>query len=374
MRSLARHIPFLWLHVFSGAILVAVLLTCPGKVLYAANEGLLRDFEIFAEIERIGSSTGMSLAPILAYEPTFGLIYGGAVFLEKPFAPEYAFNSRLAFSTEGEYSVLLSLKKFYYPDRHFHLELEMDDFARPYYGEGMNTDASDQIFLQGMVSRFLYFLKYRTSGKVSWGPFLDFRSADSTGVDGSDVIPPEYEEVSLGFGLNLFYDGRDSQLSPTTGVYDTLILRLVPNYLTSYDDSSTFFQAEVDHRIFRSPTAGLILAGRFHLGSSWGRPSYQYRYSLGGPYELRGFYNNRFRGKRFYCLQGEVRKNLNSIISGAVFAEVGEVTDGDFDSPETSFGAGLRMTLPPDHIAKVRLDFAWAQDQQSIYFIFGEAF
>ena len=87
---------------------------------------MLRDLDIFAEIDRLGSSTGMSLAPILAYEPTFGLIYGGAIFLEKPFAPEYAFNGRLAFSTEGEYSALVSLKKFYYPDRHFHLELEVE--------------------------------------------------------------------------------------------------------------------------------------------------------------------------------------------------------------------------------------------------------
>lgn len=350
------------------------MVICPPKTLFAEHKGLLHEFDVFAEIDRIGSSTGMSLAPILAYEPTFGLIYGGAIFLEKPFAPQYEFNSRLAFSTEGEYSVLVSLKRFYYPDRHFHLELEVDDFARPYYGEGMSTAASEEIFLEGTVSRLLYFLKWRKSGKVSWGPFLDFRGVDPGGVDGSDVVPPEYDEASLGTGFWFSYDGRDSKLSPTSGVHDTLILRLVPDSLTSYEGSSTFYQAEVDHRIFGSPIGGLVLAGRIHLGASWGQPSYQYRYSLGGPYELRGFFTNRFRGKRFYSLQGEVRKDLFWIFSGAVFAEMGEVTDGSFDSPETSFGAGLRMTLPPDHIAKVRLDFSWAKDQKSIYFIFGEAF
>jgi len=269
---------------------------------------------------------------------------------------------------------LVSLKKYYYPDRHFHLELEVDDFARPYYGEGMSTTASDKIFLEGTVSRILYFLKNQTTGKISWGPFLDFRSADSKGVDGSDVAPPVYNEASLGTGFWFFFDERDSKLNPSTGVYDTLILRMVPNSLTSYEGTSTFYQAEVDHRIFGSPAEGLVLAGRIHLGNSWGQPSYQYRYSLGGPYELRGFFTNRFRGKRFYSLQGEVRKNLFWIVIGAFFADMGEVTDSSFDSPETSFGGGLRMTLPPDHIAKVRLDFAWARDQSSIYFIFGEAF
>ena len=355
-------------------ILVALLVMYPGKALLAENKGLVNEIDIFSEIDRIGSSTGMSLAPILAYEPTFGLIYGGAVFLEKPFAPQYEFGSRLAFSTEGEYSAFVSLRRFYYPERLYHLELEVDDFARPYYGEGMSTNASEKIFLKGTVSRVLYFLKIQTTGKISWGPFLDFRGADSKGVDGDAVPPPVYDEASLGSGPWFFYDGRDNKLSPTDGVYDTLILRLVPDFLTSYEGVSAFFQAELDHRIFRSPAEGLVLAGRIHLGNSWGQPSYQYRYSLGGPYELRGFFTNRFRGKRFYSLQAEVRKDLFWIFSGAAFAEMGEVTDSSFESPETSFGAGLRMTLPPDNIAKVRLDFAWARDQHSIYFIFGEAF
>lgn len=342
--------------------------------MFAEDKDLLRELDIFSEIDRIGSSTGMSVAPILAYEPTFGFIYGGAIFMEKPFAPQYEFGSRLAFSTEGEYSALVSLKKFYYPDRHFQLELEVDDFARPYYGEGMSTTASERIFLEGTVSRVLYFLKNQKTGKISWGPFLDFRGVDSKGVNGRDVAPPVYSEASLGTGLWFFFDGRDNKLSPSSGVYDTLILRLVPGSLSSYKGISTFYQAEVDSRIFGSPADGLVLAGRIHLGNSWGQPSYQYRYSLGGPYELRGFFTNRFRGKRFYSFQGEVRKDLFWIVSGAFFADMGEVTDSSFDSPETSFGAGLRMTLPPDHIAKVRLDFAWTKDQNSIYFIFGEAF
>ena len=333
-----------------------------------------RELDLYGEIAQLGSSTGMSIAPILAYEPTFGMIYGGALFLEKPFAPQYSFNSRLAFSTEGEYSTLVSLKKHYGPRNYYHLELEVDDFARPYYGEGMDTSASRKIFLEGTVSRLLYFLKCMKNGQVSWGPFLDFRGANPEEVEGGGVAPPEYEEATLGLGLCFFFDGRDSQLSPTTGVFDTLTLRLVPDALSSFRDTEAFFQAEVEHRIFHSPAPGTVLAGRVHLANSWGRPSYQYRYFLGGPYELRGFYTNRFRGKRFYSFQGEVRQDLFWIFSGAVFADVGEVTDDRFERPEASVGAGLRMTLPPDHIAKVRLDFAWAKDQQSIYFIFGEAF
>lgn len=356
-----------------GSLIFAAVLSS-ASALHAAHEGLMHPMDVFEEITRIGSTTGMSIAPVLAYEPTFGLIYGGAVFLEKEFAPEYSFNGRLAFSTEGEYSALAKIIKNFGPQKYYHLELEVDDFARPYYGEGMNTSASDEIMLEGTVTRFLYFLNNHASGELTWGPFLEFRGVDDDGAEGNDLVPPEYEEASLGVGLGLVYDGRDSDLSPTSGIFDMLTLRLVTDSMTSYEGSHTFFQVEVDHRNFTSLSDGFVLAGRIHLGVSSGTPSYQYRYSLGGPYELRGFLVNRFRGKHFYNLQGEVRKDLFWIFSGAAFAELGEVTDDRFNSPETSVGAGFRMTLPPDHIAKVRMDFAWAKDQQAIYFIFGEAF
>jgi len=364
-----RHFPRL-----TDVFLIIILLIHPASEVWAEHESFKNIPEILNEISKLGSSTEMSLAPILAYDPTFGTIYGGAVFLEKPFATRYRFNGRLAFSTRGEYSAMVALERYFGPKNYFHLEVELDDFARPYYGEGMKTDPDKRIFLKGTVPRAMFFVKFIESWKISMGPFLDFRGAEKKGVEGNDITPPEYNENTLALGMNLFYDDRDSRLDPTSGVFDTLIIRYVPKALSEYKGGNSFFQAEVDHRIFYSPADGTVLAGRLHLAKSWGVPSYQYRFSLGGPYDLRGFYVNRFRGDRLWSAQAECRQDLFWIFSGAVFAEEGEVTDNHFGSPETSYGAGIRMTLPPDNIAKVRLDFAWARDQHSIYFIFGEAF
>ena len=350
------------------------MLVYPGPMSYATHTGMEHELDEYGDLAPVKSDTGMSLAPILAYEPTFGTIYGGAVFLDRFIAPQYRFHTRLAFSTEGEYSALFDLKKWVGTNTYFHLEVEVDDFARPYYGEGMDTERDKDIRLEGTVSRVLYFLKFMENWKVSMGPFLDYRGAEQADIEGTGVAAPVYDERTLGLGMRFFYDIRDSHLSPTSGVFDTLTIRYVPDSLSTFKGGDTFFQAEVDHRIFYSPAPGTVLAGRLHLARSWGDPSYQYRYSLGGAYELRGFFNNRFRGDNLYVVQGEFRRHLFWIFSGAVFAEAGEVTDDRFDSPETSYGGGLRMTLPPDHIAKVRLDFAWAKDQKSIYFIFGEAF
>jgi outer membrane protein assembly factor BamA len=333
-----------------------------------------QELQEYGELALVRSGPGISLAPILAYEPTFGMIYGGAVFMERTLPPQYRFDTILAFSTDDEYSVAFGLKKWVQEDTYFHLELDVDNFARPYYGEGMDTSASEKIDIEGTVVAARYFLKFMDKAKISLGPFFDYRSADQAEVVGNDLVPPEYNESTFGLGMYLFYDDRDSELSPSSGVFDTMTIRYVPDSLSTFKGSDSFFQAEVDHRIFYSPAPGTVLAGRLHMAGSWGEPSYQYRYSLGGPYELKGFSTNRFRGDSFYIVQGEVRQDLFWIFSGAAFAEVGEVTDNRFGSPEFSCGGGFRMTLPPDHVAKIRLDFAWAEDEESIYLIFGETF
>ncbi|UCG39044.1 MAG: BamA/TamA family outer membrane protein [bacterium] len=317
--------------------------------------------------------TGVSLAPILVYEPTYGTLFGGAVFLDRPEEPRYRLHIKLLSSSESQYDVLFSLKKWD-GSTFYHIDVEADDFARPYYGEGMDTSRSDQISMEGRSVRVQYYMRCGQGRRLTYGPFLDFRGVDPGEVGGTAIAPPEYEEASLALGLCLSHDVRDSQLSPTSGTFDTLSLRLVPDALTTFEGAHTFFQAEVDHRVIVPLGEGTVLAGRFHAGGSWGRPSYQFRYSLGGPRELRGFYTNRFRGDKFYTVTGEVRQDLFWIFSGAVFAEVGEASDDWFGSPETSWGCGFRFTLPPDHVAKARVDFAWARDQKSIYFIFGEAF
>ena len=266
------------------------------------------------------------------------------------------------------------MQRWFGDNSFYRLEVEIDNFARPYYGEGMGTRPTDRILLRGTTGRLEFVLKWKELGKVTLGPFVDYRCVDVEEIDGNVVIPPAVDEASLSIGMSFFYDSRDNHLSPTRGVYDNLVIRLVPDFLTTYEDSNTFFQAEIDSRMFTSPMDGLVLAGRLHAGGSWGKPSYKFRYTLGGPYALKGYFTNRFRGDKFYLLQGEARKGLLANFSGVAFVEVGEVTDDWFNEHETSFGVGLRASLPPGHVAKIRLDFAWARDQHSIYFIFGETF
>jgi len=334
----------------TGLVLLLVFLYGPRPATCENRIGAIEELEEFVERGTPEVKTGMSLAPILAYEPTFGAVFGGASFFEKPFDPRYRLFTRAAFSSRGEFSVLFNLRRWYRETTFYHFEIEV------------------------VVSRIQCCFNCRKNQAATFGPYLDYRGVHPEGVDGTAIPPPDYDESSLALGYYLTYDRRDSNFSPTEGFFNTARVRVVPDFLSTYGENKTFLQAEVDHRRFRPLGDGLVLAGRLYAGGSWGTPSYQFLYSVGGPYLLRGFFTNRFCGDKFYVIQGELRKQLFWMGSAAMFAEIGEATDDWFRSPKASIGVGLRFTLPPDHVAKARLDFAWAEDQQSVYFIFGEAF
>jgi hypothetical protein len=173
--------------ILIGMFLFTVLLAYPGPGFCVDHSGMEQEIQEYGELTPHQGDIGMSLAPVLAYEPTFGMIYGGAVFLERELLPKYKFNTILAFSEDGEYSVVTNLKKWVGENSYFHLELSVDNFARPYYGEGMDTVATDKIDIEGSVYEASYFLKFEDKGKVSMGPFLEYRSAEQDEIIGDAV-------------------------------------------------------------------------------------------------------------------------------------------------------------------------------------------
>ena len=93
---------------------------------------------------------------------------------------------------------------------------------------------------------------------------------------------------------------------------------------------------------------------------------------MGGAYTLRGFYSNRFRGSRYYAGQMEMRFPLYGRFSGAGFMDVGDITDGAFTGARLSYGCGIRFALNAN--VKLRLDYGTSNDQNGVFFTFGEAF
>ena len=319
--------------------------------------------------------SGTSFTPTFDISPVYDIVYGFAYFRSLPEKPGFEYGTSIHFGSEEGESFIFHYDKWTSPKRQYQTRFSYSTFFDPYYGEGNDTAEDGDINLDGTKYLLQFFAKKEMGNSFDLGPYLDFRSREEDGVDGvpgaSSGIP---DETSLGLGLCLTYDKRDSTMSPTWGQYAQFRLLYVPDALTSLDNEDGFTTGEVDIRLFDSLSPGWIIGGRLHAGTSLGDPSYLYRHTLGGPDNLRGYLMNRFRGTSFYLVQWETRFPLFWIVSGATFFELGDVGDDSFDNPKWSAGFGIRGALPPDWIKIARMDIAWSEDQHAVRFLFGEAF
>jgi outer membrane protein insertion porin family len=164
-------------------------------------------------------------------------------------------------------------------------------------------------------------------------------------------------------------------LSTTHGTLLSVDLRALPSNLALMDGAQDAGQAQAEWRQFVQLTPGTVLAHRLAGGGSLGQPGYEERYSLGGTGQLRGFQDNRFRGRQFYCMQEEVRVPLYKALSMASSVDLGDVSDGELGRPRHSVQAGLRAGLPPSYGMKARLDVGYGDSgEHSLALQFGETF
>ena len=131
----------------------------------------------------------------------------------------------------------------------------------------------------------------------------------------------------------------------------------------------------------------LLFAWQFRsewsVGTAANRP-FQFLPTLGGEDLIRGVRMGMFRDDAMLALQGELRFPVFSLLSGAVFAGVGDVycyDDWRWTTPKVGYGIGLRLKVNKANI-NVRVDLArnnlyksWtARESYSFYLTVTEAF
>lgn len=309
-----------------------------------------------------------SYAPIVGYNPNQGLILGAAAFLKS----ERDYTDIEGMGTLNDvYAGVLNYRRKLSPRVTAEIDNDFNSFFDLYFGEGMQTRLEDKVRLDQL--RYLGQLKLpiKVAEGLSLGPIAYDRVRRETGVDGDGSRRLIAGEDTVEMGLAATYDGRDNEFSPTHGAYADL---RALNHPTPSGSGGNFSQAELDLRGYQS-IGPVVIAGHALGAWSWGDPSYLYRYQLGGSDLLRGFYGNRFRGKNKAAAQLEARFPIWNWLSGDAFADSGELSDGEFKGDvQTTYGAGIRIALPPSGMMKARIDYGQATDQSGIYVAFGHAF
>jgi hemolysin activation/secretion protein len=174
-------------------------------------------------------------------------------------------------------------------------------------------------------------------------------------------------------GVQAILDDRYPMPQPVRGHYLVMGIYTLP---ADPDNGigTDVWQFEGEARYFQSILDPVMLVSRLHAGWTEGDPSYSFRYSLGGEWELRGYNSNRFRGNRFWILQEEARFPFCPWAEGALSVDMGDITDTGFDSFLASFQVGLR-TIPLPYVGVIaRLDWGFGSDDNEIWLDVDEPF
>lgn len=318
-------------------------------------------------------SNPSTIAPIVSYSSTYGLILGVGYFkVPKSAASDYL-GLQVLGTFEKVFQGVIDYQKFGSGPISWDFNARISNFYDPYYGEGISTSVDSYRKIDNDKFSFRPEVLYAFDLNFSAGLFFDYRRREEKGIDGASAEKLFPNESSLAIGLSAGFDSRDQRMNPTSGALYQLLFRHNPKQWTNTPDSNHFSQLELDLRQF-FPVKKSVLGLRIAGGTSSGEPSYLFRYKLGGD-SLRGFYTNRFRGKHFYLVQTEARIPLKeNRIDGVLFADAGSITDDKFTELRSTAGFGFRFALPPSYTMKVRVDAGFASDQTGVAVAFGEAF
>ena len=326
-------------------------------------------------IERHGKDTGSSVAPVVGYDPTYKLVLGGAYFYN---LPTFSIGVDVNTNFKRVYQAHLSLSHRFAPEWEYGLRSSVTQGFDPFYGEGGETLVGDYLQLWGLRMGHRFHVAYKPSGILSFGAFGDGRYRTEVNEFGGAPTPRRFpDERTLGLGGFWKIDTRKERRNPTEGFVFGVAATYVPRQLSTVARND-FGQLESDFIVYKAILDEVIpdVIAAFHLmaGYTIGDPTYEFEYRLGGAGRLRGYLDNRFRGKKYYLQQTELRFPIWKLFSGAAFLGFGDATNGNFTNPKLAYGLGLRIGLPPDWISRVRIDWGFGRDQNGIFADFGHTF
>ena len=207
-------------------------------------------------------------------------------------------------------------------------------------------------------------------------------TAEDKGHTAKDRSDEWYRAIMDNFGTtNSFtfthvFDNRDNYFNASKGRRISFAAQWGGHGLGGDYD---FYKFTAEGRFYKGLGNGHILALRLMGGYIDGDVSYGNLFDLGGSNTLRGYEDDRFKGKKMYAATLEYRFPIAKKVQGVLFTDAGSAWGldrgkipwyDDDDSLNWSVGVGLRLQTP---IGPIRLDYGHG-DQNKFHFSFGTQF
>lgn len=323
------------------------------------------------------------MVPLAGYNPTYGIFVGGGYF-RKVVEEERVQSSwgLIAVVSQFRRAVKTEFRGEARLGNYWRTEWR-NELANGYesnFGLGNETRVEDRVDIPHWKNELEWYFPYYSSERFAIGPGIEHKARRNHRLtsfeEARQVDRVEDDEFTLGLVLLERVDYRDIPDNPSLGwLQEFRVAQIVPY---GGPKRKPFTVLNLELSVFHYLLArDLVMAYSISGGQVFGDPTYLNQFRLGGTDQLRGYYYGRFRGSNYYLEQTELRFPIYKRVGGALFGEFGEVTAREkdkFTRAHVSYGGGLRIGLPPDNVAKIRIDYAIGRDQRGLFVDFGHAF
>ena len=285
------------------------------------------------------------------------------------------------YTGEQQYKVYLNADIMHHSNKfNSQFEFMFLDYPSLYFGLG-NENVLDSGYLVDyknlMIAPTFYYNAYEKmyiGAKYTFNNFIDVKNVDPRNPIADSAIKSN-EGIQSGIGLHMYRESRDNRIRAKKGSY----LNVGYDYYTKVLGSNfNYGTLSVDYRKYYTPIPQLTIAGQFFGTLTHGDIPVQSMPVVGGPYRMRGVYENRFRDNQMVMTQLELRFPIYWIIYGSTFADMGQVAntvnDFRFDEFHYGYGAGLRILIDKETSSVLRFDISFSEGKHEIFVGFNEAF
>ena len=316
-----------------------------------------------------GRGRPLPAIPFAFYTQETSLALGGMVvrgFRWAKTPPDARPNSIVAvafYTLRHQYSVSVA-PGLYLRDGLYHARLSgaFEEWPSTFWGVGRDVSDGDEEGFTRRSASLEGTLLRRVRGALRVGPAVDLSFTGITDVEAGGMLDRGTLEESdggrvAGLGLAACWDSRDREFWPAEGAYHSLkVLRYLGDPLGDFP----FTQATLDLRAFLPLGGGRVLAVQaLGVVTDGGAPFFRLA-RLGGPMNMRGLYQGRFRDRHMLAVQAEIRVPLGGRFAAAGFLGAGEVahrlTGFRPGGVLLTGGAGARFALDPANRMNLRVD------------------
>ncbi len=356
------------------SLLVSPVWAVPSPVEDTANSSQTVEDDYHQGFGEGRKDSGHGVAPLIGYDPSYSFVFGAAYFYESPTLKggiDGNLNFHDVYQLYGRFSHNVGDNWMYGG------KFGLVRGFQPYYGEGGETNVQDFKRLWGDQYSLNLRLVRGLGRYLSLGLFTEIRGRTEVQHRDEPFVRLEPNQTATVFGLTSQIDTRKDKNRSNEGFVLTTDVSFGPSGLNR-PWSKSFSRVEssfvVYKDIFGEVLPDVVAAFRVMGGVSSGDSPFAFRYQLGGANLLRGYLEDRFRGRKYYLQQTELRFPIWRMIGAAAQLGFGDITDGSFTDAKMAYGIGLRIGLPPDWISKIRIDIAWGRDQMGVFANFGQTF